>query len=84
VRCPAEAIKLLAVNAEEEVDVIPAEDGTEDSIKFVEKEESIRFRGRGSIIPGDGTTSSVNRDLSIATRASRNQPDNLAALAGFK
>ena len=33
---PAEAIELLAVNAEEETDVIPAEDGAEDGI--VEKE----------------------------------------------
>ena len=40
--------------------------------------------GRGPVTSGDGTTSSVNRDLSIAIRASRNQPDNLAALAGFQ
>jgi hypothetical protein len=38
VRCPAEAIELPAVNAEQEADVIPAEDGAEDRIKFVEKE----------------------------------------------
>jgi len=37
-RCPAEATELLAVNAEEEADVIPAEDSAEDGIKFVEKE----------------------------------------------
>ena len=37
-RCPAEAIELLAVNPEEEADVIPTEDGAEDGIKFVEKE----------------------------------------------
>ena len=31
-------LELLAVNAEQEADVIPAEDGAEDRIKFVEKE----------------------------------------------
>ena len=35
---PAEAVELLAVNTEEEADVIPAEDGAEDRIEFVEKE----------------------------------------------
>jgi hypothetical protein len=37
-RCPAQAIEPLAVNAEQEADVIPAEDGAEDRIKFLEKE----------------------------------------------
>jgi hypothetical protein len=35
---PAEAVELLAVNAEEKPDVIPAEDSAEDGIKFVKKE----------------------------------------------
>jgi hypothetical protein len=35
---PAEAMELLAVNAEQQADVIPAEDGAEDRIQFVEKE----------------------------------------------
>jgi hypothetical protein len=31
-------MELLAVNAKQETDVIPAEDGAEDGIEFVEKE----------------------------------------------
>ncbi len=35
---PEEAIELLALNAEEEANVIPTEDGAEDCIEFVEQE----------------------------------------------
>ena len=37
-RCPAEAIELLTVNAEEETDVVPAENGAEDFIELEEVE----------------------------------------------
>ena len=40
--------------------------------------------GRGSVTSGDGPTSSINRDLPIASRAGRDQPDDLAALAGLQ
>ena len=53
-------------------------------VKPLPEGEAFDSGGRGPVTSGDGTTSSVNRDLSIATRASRNQPDNLAALAGFQ
>src|SRR5215471_13964309 len=56
-RCPAEAIELLAVNAEQEGDVIPAEDGAEDRIKFVEKERV----GYGEDADDHGTHIAENR-----------------------
>ena len=46
--------------------------------------ESIRFQGARHGNFGDGPTSSINRDLPIASRAGRDQPDDLAALAGLQ
>jgi hypothetical protein len=40
-------MELLAVNAEQQADVIPAEDGAEDRIQFVEKEASRARPGCG-------------------------------------
>jgi len=44
-----------------------------------------RSRNRpGSVTSGNGSTSFVNCDLSIAARAGRDQPDDLATFAGFQ
>ncbi len=51
---------------------------------FLAEQESIRFRGRGSLTSGNGPTSSVDFDLPIAPRAGRDQPHDLAAFAGFQ
>jgi hypothetical protein len=53
---PAEAIELPAVNAEQEADVIPAEDGAEDRIEFVEKERV----GHGEDADDHGTHAAEN------------------------
>jgi len=50
-------MELLAVNAQEETDVIPAEDGAEDGIEFVEKEPV----GHGEDADKHGTHLAENR-----------------------
>jgi hypothetical protein len=54
---PGGTVELLAVNAEEEADVIPAEDSAEDGIKFVEKERV----GHGKDADDHGTHVAENR-----------------------
>jgi hypothetical protein len=55
-------MELLAVNAQQEADVIPAEDDAEDRIQFVEKEPV----GHGEDADDHGTP--------VAENGSKNQP----------